>query len=195
MNITLNHVTKSYGKTPVLADISLVLDNQAPYALIGPSGIGKTTLFRLIAGLEKPTSGTIGTENALVSYAFQEPRLFPQLTVWENISALSPEQNINEILTLLDLADAAAKYPHELSGGMKKRVGLARALSKNADIYLLDEPTGGQDGVHADAIADAVRTYTGGAIVIIATHDEVLHEHLCPRTITIQNRNCFLTDT
>jgi len=116
--------------------------------------------------------------------------LFPHLTVLENILAISPARQPEEILSLLDLTEAADKYPHQLSGGMKKRAGVARALAAKADIYLLDEPTAGQDAAHGAAVAEAIRRYTAGALTVIATHDESLLRSISGSTLHVENQNC-----
>ena len=190
MPIELLNVSKHYGGSIILRDISVQMRTGETYFLIGASGSGKTTILRLIAGLETPTSGQIETNGARISYAFQEPRLFPHLTVLENILAISPARHPEEILSLLDLTEASAKYPHQLSGGMKKRAGVARALAAKADVYLLDEPTAGQDAAHGAAAAEAIRRYTAGALTVIATHDESLLRSISGLTLHVENQNC-----
>ncbi len=192
MQVVLTDVTKSFNETKILRNVSLHLHKGEMYSLIGASGAGKTTLLRLIAGLEEPTLGVIDTDGARISYAFQEPRLFPQLTVRDNILAISPMCPLEEILRELDLTDAGDKYPHELSGGMRKRVAVARAISAEADVYLLDEPTGGQDAGHAAMVANAILCYTAGALTVVATHDETLLRTLGKKTIKITNNKCVL---
>lgn len=193
MSISFVNVSKSFGDNIVLNNVSFALDDAAAYLLTGPSGAGKTTLLRLISGLDTPSSGKIDRNNHTFSYAFQETRLFPQLTVEENLIAIKPRIPVAEILSALDLSDAAGKYPSELSGGMKKRAGLARALSAAADVYLLDEPTAGQDTAHAKMVADAIRKYTSGAITVVSTHDAFLISSLRGKTITADGASVFVT--
>ncbi|MBR2848436.1 MAG: ATP-binding cassette domain-containing protein [Clostridia bacterium] len=193
MSIVFENVLKMYNGTVVLQNVNLTLKNGV-FTLRGASGAGKTTFLRLIADLEKPDAGTVCRDGAVVSYAFQEPRLFPQLTVSENILAVSPEQPDGEILAALGLSRASGKYPHELSGGMKKRAGLARALSVDADIYLLDEPTSGQDPAHAELILAAILRYTAGKLTLIATHDETFRRALHGKTIDIEGTSVVLND-
>ena len=172
MHVILRDVSKRYGGKCVLNELNLELNSGKCYAIVGASGIGKTTLLRLVADLEYPDSGSIDKpEGAIVSYAFQEPRLFPGLTVLENIKAIDPERDGKEILLSLDLLQEADSYPSSLSGGMKKRAGLARALAKQANIYLIDEPTAGQDAHHSVEVAEAIRRYTDGTLCLISTHD------------------------
>ena len=175
MNVILRDVSKRYGDKCVLDNVCLTFTAGKRYAVVGASGIGKTTLLRLIAGLEMPDDGEVLIQDdAVVSYAFQEPRLFPGLSVIENVRAVDPERDGQAILEALNLLAEADHYPASLSGGMKKRAGLARALSKKADIYLIDEPTAGQDALHSEAVADAICTYTVGSLCVISTHDAEL---------------------
>lgn len=194
MSIRLTDVSKTFKNITVLSHVTLSLDAGRCYALVGESGAGKTTLLRLLAGLESPDGGTVEMAEKTVSYAFQEPRLFPELTVRENVLAIAPEKSADEILESLHLTEAAGKYPHELSGGMKKRAGVARALAADADVYLLDEPTGGQDEMHVAMVAAAIRKYTADATVIVATHDDKLRALLPAAVLTVRAGNCTLTE-
>ena len=187
MYVILHDITKRYGDKVVLDSLQIDLVSGKRYALTGGSGIGKTTLLRLIAGLEKADKGFIDIpDHAVISYAFQEPRLFPGLTVMENVNAIDPENDGKEILEKLDLLPEADSYPSSLSGGMKLRAGLARALAKRADIYLIDEPTGGQDARHSTEIANAIRTYTKDSLCILSTHDPALISALADWMIVLQ---------
>lgn len=193
MSIRFSHVSKTFKNNTVLSHVTLSLKEGNCYTLVGESGSGKTTLLRLIAGLDRPEEGIVDMDGKSISYAFQEPRLFPELTVRENVLAITPKRSVDEILAILNLTEAADKYPHELSGGMKKRAGVARALAAEADVYLLDEPTGGQDEMHVGMIAEAIRKYTAGATVIVATHDYKLRVLLPSNMITVRAQNCMLT--
>lgn len=175
MHVILHDLVKRYGDKCVLNNVNLDFSPGVRYAIVGSSGIGKTTLLRLIAGLEKPDSGSVEVPaGAVTSYAFQEPRLFPMLTATENIEAITPERDSREILSSLNLLREANSYPSSLSGGMKKRAGLARALAKQADIYLIDEPTGGQDAHHCAMVCEAILAYTKDSVCIVSTHDAEL---------------------
>lgn len=193
MSIQLVDVSKSFKERTVLSHVSLTLENDACYALVGESGAGKTTLLRLLAGLDHPDSGKVVMNGKTVSYAFQEPRLFPGLTVRENVHAIAPERSADELLSALNLAESADKYPHELSGGMKKRAGVARALAAKTHVYLLDEPTGGQDEMNVRLIAEAIRKYTAGATVIVATHDDKLRVLLPSSVLSVRGGECLIT--
>ena len=175
MCVKLIDVTKRFGEKTVLAGLNLALQMGQCYAVAGASGIGNTTLLRVISGLETQDSGSvILPKDAVISYAFQEPRLFDELTVAANMSVVHPDRDSMQILQELDLSQDADKFPDELSGGMKKRAGLARALAKQADIYLIDEPTGGQDAQRCLTIAETVSRYTKGSLCLVSTHDASL---------------------
>ncbi|NLI93605.1 MAG: ABC transporter ATP-binding protein [Peptococcaceae bacterium] len=159
MIVEVNHVDKTFhsdwGRVEALRDIAFGCSKSEFISILGPSGCGKTTLLRIIAGLEDPDSGEVifqgkvirgpGLERAVV---FQEPRLFPWLSVKENISfGLSGKKSKNEIdkiveetLDLVGLTAFLKAYPYELSGGMAQRVAIARAFAFEPEALLLDEP-------------------------------------------------------
>ena len=143
--LTLDNISFSYGQKKVLKDFSLSLNAGELLAVMGPSGCGKTTVLRIIAGLIQPENGTVRNNFSKISMVFQESRLFPWLTVYDNILAVLPKKTdckskIYEILEAVGLSDCAGMFPSELSGGMKSRASLARALAYDGDLYLLDEP-------------------------------------------------------
>ena len=143
--LKLDRLCFSYtpGK-PVLQDLCLELADGELLAVMGPSGCGKSTLLNLIAGLLRPTSGTLRSDSLRPAYVFQEPRLFPWLTVEQNLRAVLPPKAdpavIADALAQVELPDAGRLFPAALSGGMKTRVSLARALVYGGDLMLLDEP-------------------------------------------------------
>lgn len=166
------NLSKKFGDITVFSDFSCeIADGKITYVL-GKSGIGKTTLFRIISGLDKEYSGNVEF-NGNVAYVFQEHRLFPTLNLMENLRLVSsiPEDNIIEILRLIELDGAQNKFPSELSGGMAMRASIARALCYNADIYLLDEPFASLDEEMKERIADRVFSYLKGKTVIVISHD------------------------
>ncbi len=149
------------GTTTALQDVSLEIGSGEFVTVLGPSGCGKTTLLRLVSGLESPSSGKITVAGEPVrgpapnrGTVFQAYHLFPWLTVEENVAFGLVEQGVpdatrrertSEMLDLVGLSEFADAYPKELSGGMKQRVGLARALAVDPDVLLMDEPFGSVD--------------------------------------------------
>jgi ABC-type nitrate/sulfonate/bicarbonate transport system ATPase subunit len=128
--------SKSFGARQVLKPISLSLADRKVTALLGPSGIGKTTLLRLIAGLETDDSGRTAAQ-AAVGFVFQEPRLMPWLTAWQNTDLAAPTR---DWLSRVGLEGFENHYPRQLSLGMARRVALARALACGPELLILDEP-------------------------------------------------------
>ncbi len=148
--LELAHLTKRYGPLTVLEDFSLSLPLEGAVALMGPSGCGKTTLLRLLAGLEQPDEGAVRLGGRKISMVFQEDRLLPGLTAKANVLAVLPAGEkssalADEVLSACGLSSAAHKLPEELSGGMRRRVAVARAIAYGGDILLLDEPFKGLD--------------------------------------------------
>ncbi|MBE7169381.1 MAG: ABC transporter ATP-binding protein [Williamsia sp.] len=145
--ILLEGVSHGYGAVPVLKNLHLSIYPGEVVVLVGPSGCGKTTLLNLLSGYIKPLSGSI-TRNGIIRTVYQKDGLFPWLTVAENIGlglrSLSNktrrENELRELLHLIRLEGFSQHYPHQLSGGMRQRVELARVLAGDSDILLMDEP-------------------------------------------------------
>lgn len=137
-------VSHQFGAVPILENINFSLSKGETLALVGQSGCGKTTLLRLCAQLVVPTAGSISTSFKRPAVVFQQPRLLPWKTVFDNIALVchrADRQRINQLIMELGLTlEDAKKYPQQLSGGMQSRVALARALIINPDFLLLDEP-------------------------------------------------------
>jgi NitT/TauT family transport system ATP-binding protein len=169
--IELKNIVCAYDGKIVLNGLNLSLPNRGAVAVTGPSGTGKTTLLKLLAGLILPTSGSIeGLAGKRVSMVFQEDRLLPWRTALENAALFcGSEAHAKEILNALELNDALNKRPDELSGGMRRRTAIARALCYGGDILLLDEPFKGLD----DALKLRVAKRMKGAfpLTVLATHD------------------------
>ncbi|MCL1974942.1 MAG: ATP-binding cassette domain-containing protein, partial [Firmicutes bacterium] len=143
--------------------------------LSGPSGCGKTSLLLLLAGLLRPQAGKIqGLENKRLSMLFQEDRLLPWLSAAENVALVLPANQAKEALfwlELVELAQEKEQLPGELSGGMRRRVALARALAYNGDILLLDEPTNGLDNDLTHRILERIEELYAERLIITVSHD------------------------
>lgn len=156
MTIDIAQMTRSFGKTAVLRGIDLTVADGELVALLGPSGSGKTTLLKIIAGLVPATSGQIIVNGRAVTgpgperaFVFQDFALMPWATVLRNVAfglelrgtpKAERHETARRYIAEVGLAGFEERYPHELSGGMRQRVGLARALAVNADVLLMDEP-------------------------------------------------------
>jgi osmoprotectant transport system ATP-binding protein len=200
--IEIEHVTKRYGDSEVVSDVSLVVQPRTIAAIVGTSGSGKTTLLRMINRLVEPTSGIIkldGIDNRTVpghdlrrgiGYAIQGHGLFPHRTVAENIAVVPSllgwdrariASRVAELLTLfqLDPADFGPRYPQELSGGEQQRVGVARALAAEPNVLLMDEPFGALDPIIRAKAQDDLLVIQRrfGTTIILVTHDveEAIH--------------------
>ncbi len=173
-DLKLQNVWFSYEDRTVLENVSLTFPAGRTTVLMGPSGIGKTTVFRLISGLEKPQRGQVtGIPEDGAGVLFQEDRLFPQFSILENIAVCAPERTEEEILrmlTVLGLQEEAGRYPAELSGGMRRRAALIRALAVSRQLYLLDEPFNGLDAETKKRTARWIREILRGKTAVIITH-------------------------
>jgi phospholipid/cholesterol/gamma-HCH transport system ATP-binding protein len=196
--IKVENLTKKFGNREVLKNISFDVKKSEVFVIMGGSGSGKSTVIKHIIGLLKPTSGKIYIDNVNITslkdaeliefrkkigYLFQEGALFDSLKVWENVgfyyleNTKMPEKDIynlaKEKLTLVGLKDIENLYPSQLSGGMRKRVALARAISYNPEIILYDEPSSGLDPVTSAMIDKLILKLRDelGVTSIVVTHD------------------------
>ena len=177
----------SFGGSPILTGIDLTIRKGEFVTLIGHSGCGKSTLLNVVAGLLKPSSGTVllsgkhvdgpGPDRGVV---FQNHSLLPWLTCYGNVhlavERVFPErrkERTHAALRLVGLSHAEAKYPHQISGGMKQRVGIARALAIEPKVLLLDEPFGALDALTRATLQDELMRIVAqtGATVLMVTHD------------------------
>ena len=186
----INHLCFSFADTVVFQDLNLDIEDGKITAIMAPSGKGKSTLLRLIAGLLTPNSGEIMLDGRTVGIMFQEPRLFGQLDVLQNVTLVikqkkDKQQYAMELLRTFGVADAADKYPDELSGGMAKRVSLARAIAFDADILLLDEPFSALDSATKSHVIQRTKQLISGKTVILVTHDPVEAQSFADHIITL----------
>lgn len=177
--VTIEDVCKNYGSLPVIERWSLDITGGQRLVILGPSGAGKTTFLRLIAGLENPTSGSIRVSSRRVGFVFQEPRLIPWRTVKQNLLFVNQEANVDDMLSRLKLNGFEHYLPGQLSGGMKQRVNLARALLVEPRLLILDEAFGSLDlRVKLNIIQDIIDQWREKQFTMVAvTHD--LKEALC----------------
>lgn len=139
--LELSGVCKNFGKLEVLKDINLTLYEGQSVSIVGKSGCGKTTLLRIIAGVENPTSGEIKRDFNSIGYVFQEDRLIPWCTAFENLLFVCEDhEQVMNALKLVGLEQFKDYKPKKLSGGMKQRLNLARAVVRKPDLMLFDEP-------------------------------------------------------
>jgi len=206
--IILRDIAKSYWREtleiPVLHGIDLAIPKGGYYALMGPSGSGKTTLLNLIAGIDRPTGGTLqvcGFElndldddelaawrNQFVGFIFQNYNLVPVLNAYENIelpllvtglSKRERRERVMHALELVDLLDRMRNYPRQLSGGQEQRVAIARAVVTDPELLVADEPTGALDGKNAEEVLLLMERLNQdlGKTIVIVTHDPKAAHH------------------
>ncbi|MFF0317514.1 ABC transporter ATP-binding protein [Micromonospora sp. NPDC005252] len=202
--VALSGVTKVYGRGPsaVLALDGVSLD-VAPgefVCLVGASGCGKSTLLNLVAGLDRPSGGQIGiVGGANPGLMFQEPALFPWLTVDANVEVplklrglprAERRERVADLLRTVHLAEFGRKRPHELSGGMRQRVALARTLALDTPVLLMDEPFGALDAMTRDILHDELeRIWSERRLsVLFVTHNVREAARLADRIILLSSR-------
>ncbi len=172
--IVLDRVCLSFGEKKIMDSLSLTIPDEGILALRGPSGCGKTTLLRLLAGLEKPESGTVtGVSPGETALLFQENRLLPWRTAEQNIADVLPRDRRDEAgrwLDLVELGGEGRTFPGALSGGMGRRLALARALALGGRLYLLDEPFAGVDPERAARILRRIADLK--VPVLLVSHEE-----------------------
>jgi NitT/TauT family transport system ATP-binding protein len=201
--VRITDVSKVFGRgrSALLAldGVSLTVTRGEFVCLLGASGCGKTTLLSLAAGLDQPTAGTVDTRASKVALMFQEPALFPWLTTARNVELALRAAGVNrserrqrtaELLDVVHLGGFADKRPHELSGGMRQRAALARALAQDADVLLMDEPFGALDAMTRDLLHDELdRICAGrGLTVLFVTHNVREAVRLGNRVVVLSSR-------
>lgn len=210
MRLDLAGLSKAYHGVQVLADLNLTVEGVNSIAVIGPSGGGKSTLLRIMAGLEVPESGGVAINDKAINYneplirshrlrvgvVFQAFNLFPHLDALANITlplvktrGLSPEaaeKRASRLLKRFQLLDHAHKKPIQLSGGQKQRVAIARALALEPEILLFDEPTSALDPELTGEVLDMMhKLRTEGRDMVIVTHEMGFAYHACDYLVFI----------
>ena len=196
--VEVNNLTKSFGKKKVLDNVSFKVYHNDILLVIGFSGTGKSTLLKLICGLEEPDSGEVILKTSHLGMVFQGAALFDSMTVFDNVAfplindrkKLSPsliKNKVLEKLRLVGLAGIEHLRPDELSGGMKKRVSFARAIVNDPEIILYDEPTSGLDPVASTIIVDYILKLQNelNASSILVTHNLNVIKRISSRVILL----------
>nr|WP_312578158.1 ATP-binding cassette domain-containing protein [Sedimentibacter sp.] len=197
-SIKIENLSKSFGEHEVIKNINLEINEGEFIAIVGKSGCGKSTLLRLISNLEAITAGEIKISEQSknksgngVKFLFQEARLLPWKKVWKNIALVSEDKRKEaalESLKAVKLEDKADEWPDLLSGGQKQRVSLARALSSNPKVLLLDEPLGALDALTKIEMQVLIETLwkENGFTVVLVTHDVSEAVYLADRVLLIE---------
>lgn len=181
----LRSVDKAFGEKQILKDFSIALAPGRQHALMGPSGTGKTTILRLLAGMERPDQGEVyGLDQQRIAYQFQEDRLLPWYTVTQNL-ALFTSGPVEPWLEAVGLIGEAQQYPHQLSGGMQRRLALARALAYDGDVVLLDEPLKELDMDLRERMMRLIYTSCREKTLILVTHHEGEAHAICDHWVTL----------
>jgi NitT/TauT family transport system ATP-binding protein len=186
--VTIDHLSVSLGGNHILDDVNLTVDEHEFVCIIGTSGGGKTTLLRCVAGLLPPAEGSVQLDGQdvlgptpKISMVFQHFGLFPWKTVRANVEyglrvqgRIAQRDRVDRLLEIMNLSHVHHRYPHQLSGGMKQRVGIARALSMEPELLLLDEPFSAVDAITRELLQNEVLQLwerNDGMAGMLITHD------------------------
>ncbi len=174
--IRLKNISFDYGKTHVLTNINMDIPDNGITAIISPSGGGKTSLLRILAGLEVQKSGSVAGMPEKISYVFQEQRLLPWFSALENVAVVNPDKGRDSAAKILSdfglTEELYLKRPGELSGGERQRVCIARALFYDGDILLLDEPFNGLDRETLKPVIKKIKEYSENKAVVLVSHNQ-----------------------
>jgi len=217
--IYFNNVTKKYLNSVSLEDINISIMQGEFVAIVGHSGAGKTTLTKLILAEESPTDGTVFFESKdihrlsnkdlthfrrKIGVVFQDFRLLSNKTTYENIAfameAIDKNeeeiaQDVPHVLELVDLTSKASLFPHQLSGGEKQRLAIARAIITQPSLIIADEPTGNLDPINTNEVINLLKKLNDlGTTVILATHNRTVVDQIKKRVITLENGRVIRDD-
>jgi NitT/TauT family transport system ATP-binding protein len=201
--VRIDNVSKTYGngngRLLAVDHVSVDVHRGEFVCLVGASGCGKSTMLSMIAGLDKPTAGSIEVTDGRPALMFQEPALLPWLNVQDNVELplklqkvdkAARRDRVNELLQLVHLDTFAGKRPHELSGGMRQRVALARALAQTTRVLLMDEPFAALDAITRDVLhEDLSRIHADtGITIVFVTHNVREAVRLGDRVVMLSSR-------
>jgi len=185
-DLILTNITKAYGEKVVLDCFSHTFPAGKRTCIMGPSGCGKTTLLRIILGLETTDGGTITGRPERVSAVFQENRLFEDFSALSNLAAVchhGDKEVMTDHLTELGLGDSLHKPVRTLSGGMKRRVAIARAVLAPGELMILDEPFTGLDQDTKKIVLDYLKHHSQGRTLLVVTHDPAERDALADEVL------------
>ncbi len=188
--LQFENVSFSYGKKEILSDFSFEAKDGEVTALLGASGLGKTTILNLASGLYEPKNGKITPYSGeRASFLFQENRLLPWYTVLRNLTVLGiSEERAEEVLQKVGLVGEEKEFPSALSGGMQRRLALARTLAFGGDVFYLDEPLQGLDLKTSGEILALMKKELVGKSVLLITHSPTEAFALCDRIVLVGKR-------
>ena len=218
--IYFDNVTKKYGDTAALEEVTLSIAPKEFVSIVGHSGAGKTTLLKLLLAEERPTNGNVFFESIdindlpnsslhhyrrKIGMVFQDFRLIPNKTAYENIAFAMEAagrdddeiaSDVPYILELVNLADKARHFPDQLSGGEKQRIAIGRAIVNQPDLIIADEPTGNLDPINTFEIVEIFKKINElGTTVIITTHNKGVVDAIGKRVVTIDRGRLVRDDT
>jgi len=219
--IFFDKVTKKYTDSSIgLNNVTLSVESKEFVSIVGQSGAGKTTLLKMLLAEDKPTSGNVFFETVnihslkggaisrfrrRVGMIFQDFRLLPNKTAYENIAFAMEvagrddraiESDVPHVLDLVDLSTKGWNFPHELSGGEKQRVAIARSIINQPDLLIADEPTGNLDPVNTYEIVQILKRINDmGTTVILTTHNKGVIDNLGKRVVTMEDGNIIRDDS
>lgn len=190
-DILIRNLSKAFGDKQVLSRLDMTVQAGSVTCLQGASGIGKTTLLRIIAGLETQDGGTVEGVSEKIAFVFQEDRLCEDFNALRNIQMVTgralPADSIRAHLRELEIPEDSLNQPvREFSGGMKRRVAIARAVCADAELVLMDEPFKGLDEALKEHVMEYVKRHTAGRTVICVTHNAAEADYLGGQVIQME---------
>lgn len=192
--IKADHICFSYGNEVIFSDFSFSVNEGETTCILGHSGCGKSTLISLLSGMALPQSGTVESSFEKPSFLFQEDRLLPWSTAKENITVTGvPDGDAERYLELVGLSDAGLKKPDELSGGMSRRLSIARCFAYGGDVYFMDEPLRGLDMKTSGDILSFMKSELSGKTAVVVSHLVEEAFVLADRIVTMKGSPSVIT--